>query len=1027
MKENKINKKFVKLVVILILVLLLTVSGTQASVRVDLNKKNLNYIPNPIIASFDDNYFTWEDLFNDATKIDPTMSYDCEVVGGFVKMINTYPLWTDPEWTRMKPITVTNNAGQPLSNYAVQIEVEYDSDMRTDYGDIRFKHDNSGDVLLNYWVENYDSSSANVWVKIPYIPTGSSMLYLFYGNPSATSQSNFYNVFTVWDEKWPNDEQLSYHLNKEGAWDPDVCFGNNEFLVAWEEGQYYLPPLTYGFKQEIRASIYDLNGNRLVFDKLIYSDNTVYYRNENPSIAYGGGKYFVAWERYDTVANPSYTTMDIKARLVWRNGDQLQLGSVINVCSAANCQADANVEFDSVNNRFCVVWEDARNGDTNYNIYGRLYDTNGNPVGGEKNICIDSNNQCEPWVAFNPIHQQYMIVWEEGINANNGPFSLKGSIFDASLNPVGDTFTIATGTSSVDYNFPCVEFSAETQRYLVTWNQCDISSGIWHGNVWGRIYDHAGNVVVSTFLIKAGNFVRTDIVPYLSSSFFVSFNNKGATSSTGGLIWGKLVTSDGEVFSGDVQLSASSSAKADWANMAVGNGKIFVAWEDIRIDYPYPWNDNPDAYANLWHLNIPSGSQVTCNIGSEKEIILQAQITSVSIYPENLLSWHDFNAVSEGTITFDVLNGAGDTVLIQGINSGQSLQSLGTVAIRLRAHFTRSNPTYTPALDSWNVRYVGQDLVPPVTIVDDIVGTQGLNGWYTSQGVTVWLNAYDLPEGTGSGVNCTYYTLNGGSNQTYNKASGISLAVTEEMQWTAIWDVNFWSVDNTGNIEDNTKPSNTIQIKIDAERPYVRITEPANEQSLESPFWVRADASDNAVVLRVEFDIEPFGERPGLPYVDTEAPYEWFCDVPISRPRPLGTADPKARGVNLMVRAQVFDESGQWWIHEVWIHITNPISRPRIFTIANFRQILEKIKIGIVLDSDLQIDVFGVDDADAMKIDAIRLLTRKTRTVWDNDFSDGAHASLNIPSGFYKIVATFYKEGKVVEKELISRVLFIKK
>jgi hypothetical protein len=927
MKKNKTNKKFWRLVVISLLVILLTMSAAQAAVKIDIKnmKKTIKTMPPPPKGPLDDNYFTWEDLFNDATKVDPTMSYNYEIAGGFVKMKNTYALWTDPAWTKMKPITITNNAGELLYNYAIHLVVNYDSDMRADYGDIRFKHESSGDVLLNYWIESYDASSASVWVKIPYLPTGTSVMYLFYGNPSATSQSDFYSVFTDWQEFWPNDEQITYHSNNEGAWDPDVAYGNGDFLVAWEEGQAWYPPYTWGFKQEIRASIYDTDGNRLVFDKQVFNDGTTYYRNENPSIDYGGGKFFVAWEHYDTVANPSATTEDIKARTVVRNGDQLTLGSVIDVCSATDCQADANVQYDSVNNRFCVVWEDARSGETNYNVYGRLYDTNGDPVGGEKNICTAANTQCEPWVAFDPINAQYMIVWEEGITANNGPFSIKAGIFDENLNQIGSTITIATGSDSIDYNYPCVEFSQETQRFLVTWNNDDISAGDWWGNVWGMIFDDSGNVVVDTFQIKSGEFVRTDIVPYLSSSFLVSFNSKGVSSDSG-LIWGKLLSSDGYVFTDDVQLSASSSAEADWANMAVGNGKIFVSWEDIRVYYTPPWNGMPDAFGNIWNLNIPSGSEVTYSTGEEKTLLLEAQLTSIAIDPENLLAWHDFNAISEGTITFDILNGAGDTVLIQGIAPGQSLQSLDPIAIRLRAHFTRSNPSYTPTLDSWTVRYIGEDLVAPVTELDNIVGTQGLNGWYTSEGVTVWLKSYDLPEGTGSGVNHTYYALNNGPTQEYIVSSGIPLVVSQETNWMGAWDVNFWSVDRSGNIEDRTQPDNTIHIQIDAQRPYVEITEPADEQKVKVPFWVRADASDNAVVDRVEFDIEPFGQNPGLPYIDYEAPYEWLCNI--------GEA-----GTNKMIRAQVFDESGQTWIDEHWIYIKTSIESSNEVSISASSQV----------------------------------------------------------------------------------------
>jgi hypothetical protein len=216
------------------------------------------------------------------------------------------------------------------------------------------------------------------------------------------------------------------------------------------------------------------------------------------------------------------------------------------------------------------------------------------------------------------------------------------------------------------------------------------------------------------------------------------------------------------------------------------------------------------------------------------------------------------------------------------------------------------------------------DEVPPVTTLDHILGTQGLNGWYTSEGVTVWLTSYDLPEATGSGVNHTYYTLNGGPTQEYIVDSGISLVVTQEIQWMGTWDVNFWSVDRSENVEDKTPPDNTIQIKIDAQRPYVQITEPVKEQQVNLPFWIRANASDNAIIDRVEFDIEPFGQHPGLPYVDTEPPYEWFCNVSEMNTGCIVSPNgAQSLGVNKMIRAEVFDQSGQSWIHEVWIYIKN--------------------------------------------------------------------------------------------------------
>jgi hypothetical protein len=343
--------------------------------------ENMNTSENPLTLESSE---IWEDEFNDESRIDPDppgigRSENYQVANGEVTMINTYPAWTDPSWTKMKPVTLTNNMGYPLSNHLLYLTITYEAEMQPDYDDIRFKHEDYPLSWLDYWIESKNATTVNVWVTIPSIPTGESILYLFYGNPMGTSQSDFTDVFT-WQAQWGDDEKVTNHGNVEGTWDPDISFGNNEFLIAWEEGQSYAPPYTWGFKQEIRGSIYDPDGIELVIDELIYRDTTFYYRNENPSSAYGGGKYFVAWEHYDTVANPSYTTMDIKARTVQRSGSSLSLGTVKNICTASNCQADPFVTFDSINNQFCVAWEDALEGTSDYDLWARLYDTSGNPV-----------------------------------------------------------------------------------------------------------------------------------------------------------------------------------------------------------------------------------------------------------------------------------------------------------------------------------------------------------------------------------------------------------------------------------------------------------------------------------------------------------------------------------------------------------------------------------------------------------------------------------------------------------------------
>ncbi len=896
-----------KLVAFILLGMLLAVIPTQA---LEKTSSPPSYAPRPLV----DPYFTWEDQFDTEEHIDPALSHDYEVKDGTVGIKNTYAVWTDPAWTRLKPITLTNTVGAPLTSYAVHLTIAKESAMRADYGDIRFKYQDFTTTWLDYWVEAYNNASASVWIRIPTIPTGNSMLYLFYGNPAAQSQSDYYSVFTTWHNNWPNDERVTYHTNSEGAWDPEVEYGIGEFLVLWEEGQAYFSPHTFGFKQEIRGSLYGLDGAPIMLDTCIFNDNTLYYRNENPSAAFGDNTYFVAWEHYDTTANPSAATEDIKARTISRQGGNFILGTVQTVCSAASCQADAFVTYDSVNHRFCVLWEDGRNGVTNYNVYGRLYDTAGNPIGSEKTISSAANNQCEPWAAYDPQHQQYLIVYEEGLTADTGPFSIKGGFFNQNLDPVGTTMTFATGLSETDYNFPAVGYCELMQRFLVAWNDGDISDGDWYGNIWARVIDTSGNIIKNNFILKPGNFIRTDITPYLPSTFLVSFDSSGD-------IWGKMVTFNGTVFPYDIQMSASNSSVADWAEMTVGDGHVFIAWEDIRIDYPYPWNDMPDVFGNIWQLNIPGSSDVTAVIGPEKQEVLTAQVTSKTLAPFNLVSWHEFNVDYSGSLSFNILSENGST-LIAGASNGEDLSGIDPVlhpGIRAQATLSRANPSYTPLLDSWSIVYVGSDDDPPETIVDDISGTLGQHGWYISN-VRVTLSATDGQYG--SGVNHTYFRIDQGAIKEYDAASGIRLpqdATGDPNTLFGSWNIRFWSVDYAGNVES---PQGPVKISIDKIQPYCSIWMPSDGATIpkHGGFWVQVTATDNGSGIDcMVFDV-------GMPYanpvtVTSDDPpgsgnYKWYCN------RDFTALQFK------YILAQVYDVAGNMYEDTIFVHVALPVNQP---------------------------------------------------------------------------------------------------
>ncbi|MBI4099973.1 DUF2341 domain-containing protein, partial [Candidatus Microgenomates bacterium] len=122
------------------------------------------------------------------------------VVGGFLFWKLSRPAgatpWFDDSWAYRQIITVTNN-GTAQTNYQVQVVVGTGDliaagKMRSDCGDVRFT-DLSGN-LLTYFLEYCRSGSgknSSVWVTIPTLTTTPPPIYVYYGNPGASSKSQF--------------------------------------------------------------------------------------------------------------------------------------------------------------------------------------------------------------------------------------------------------------------------------------------------------------------------------------------------------------------------------------------------------------------------------------------------------------------------------------------------------------------------------------------------------------------------------------------------------------------------------------------------------------------------------------------------------------------------------------------------------------------------------------------------------------------------------------------------------------------
>jgi len=158
--------------------------------------------------------------------------------------------WYDSDWSKRRAVTITNSMGETITNAQVYITVTYDSDMQTDFDDLRFT-DSDGTTDLSYWIESYTpSTSAIVWIKIPEYTLGDNTIYMYYGNDSVSTTSDPDTTFIFWDT-FDTDTSGDYTLEENATvWDTTNSQVNctqteNSHFIAYATGKTESTGLVY--------------------------------------------------------------------------------------------------------------------------------------------------------------------------------------------------------------------------------------------------------------------------------------------------------------------------------------------------------------------------------------------------------------------------------------------------------------------------------------------------------------------------------------------------------------------------------------------------------------------------------------------------------------------------------------------------------------------------------------------------------------------------------------------------------------
>jgi Domain of unknown function (DUF2341)/Cadherin-like beta sandwich domain/Divergent InlB B-repeat domain len=201
--------------------------------------------------------------------------------------------WWNSSWNSRSEVDITGT-GTALADYQISLSVPYNNKMQANFGDIRFvAADNSS--VLSYWMTNESAStSATFWIKVPAIAaSGTTKIYMYYGDSSAATASNIHTTFIFGDDfADPTFTYAHIHAFIGGASSQGVVVENG--VPVYEMSGDNTTTNT-GDRAEPIAEIYN-NGSLMSFPANYIAEDAVESFVQNGSVFFNARYLDVNWK-----------------------------------------------------------------------------------------------------------------------------------------------------------------------------------------------------------------------------------------------------------------------------------------------------------------------------------------------------------------------------------------------------------------------------------------------------------------------------------------------------------------------------------------------------------------------------------------------------------------------------------------------------------------------------------------------------------------------------------------------------------
>lgn len=309
------------------------------------------------------------------------------------------------------------------------------------------------------------------------------------------------------------------------------------------------------------------------------------------------GSFVVTWMSMDL---PPNVIWDVKYSTAYAQrfsasgqpiGGRIQLGSLT-----------GNQSFPSItagrNGGFLAAWSDGRTG--RREVWGRRFDANGMPVGGDLKLSSDLGDQDNVKVST-LADGRFLTTWSSRSSLSPLAIDVRGQLLDENGVPVGAAFTInATGTADVGYQYRPEIAPMADGGFVVTYHASIPNA--YNANAYGRRFDRNGTPVGPEFVIAASpvNDWRAATRGLVDGGFIVVWDT--VDSAGANRLYYRRYDANGTLVQSDTPVGeAPGGTGQSFAQVAsMADGGFVITWMSYQNGTS---NSNADVYAQRFAAN----------------------------------------------------------------------------------------------------------------------------------------------------------------------------------------------------------------------------------------------------------------------------------------------------------------------------------------------------------------------------------------------------------------------------------------